>query len=319
MSFPVTQFKRVPGTGAWYLDDFLLLQALGVLHRRKRYSKIFYINPDSSIGSDACSVGAQGTRFDTPLLTLAAAISYCTTANGDFIVLQPSTTQITEEDVSIAIADLTLVGMEDPWCGYGLKPDAAVSAALLSLTAAADNVLLKRLYLDNATGLKSIIKTASGAHFLRAEDCLFNVKGASGSEGYGIDTTAAAVNNPVLKNCVFTLNTYVTAAIALKAGAGGGLLENCTIINMLNGAGTPPVDGINLMAGTGVVIKGCHINGGDTTTYIMADGIDIDAGVLNTLITGPCYIGNCTAGVTDGGSDTCGATAGEGWFDISHS
>jgi len=106
--------------------------------------------------------------------------------------------------------------------------------------------------------------------------------------------------------------------MSIKASTTGGLIENCIIINMLNGAGTAPVDGINLMTGTGVVIKGCHINGGDTTTYLLADGIDIDSGVLNTLITGPCYIGNCTAGVTDGGTDTCGATSGEGWVEISH-
>ncbi len=298
------------------LEDFLILQSLGVAHRVKKDSHVFWVNP--ATGSDTGNL--SGSSFRSPVATMAKAIGKCETTRGDFVVLQSSIVQAAEEDISIAKADLTLVGMMDPFGYYGIKSDAAVAATVLSLTAAAANVLIKRLYLDNAAGLRSIIKTASECHFLRVEDCVFNVKGAASADiGYGINLSAAAVNSPVVLRNTFYVQTLVQDVMQIKAGLTGGLIAENTIVNMLDAGGTGAVNGINLAAGTGVVIRSNHISGGEVITARNFDTvITIAAGCINTILTGPNYIGNCDAGVTDGGDNSCGETAGEGWVNITH-
>jgi hypothetical protein len=309
MSLPVIQYRVVPGTGAWHLDDIQLLAQLGVLHRRKPSSRLFYVN--SELGDDSYK-WTLGNDFKHPMKTLAKTLELCTSAQGDFIVVQGSSTDFTEEDVSIAIADLTIVGTGPLNGGNStLKPDAATTNGILSLTAAADNVMLKNLVFNTATCQDAAIYTASGVAYLQVIDCTFSLIGAAGPTGYGINTTAGAVTYPIIKGCIFNIGTLVAAGIALKAGTSGALIENCTFVSTLNGSGTGCADAINVMAGTGVVIKSCHIHGGDASTaYNIVDGIDIDAGVINTLITGPCYIGGCDNALTDGGTDTIGGTNG---------
>jgi hypothetical protein len=303
------------------MDEIAMLSALGVLHRRKRYGRLLYLNRDPSIGSDSNVPDKAGLPFDRPLYTLAACLSYCESGRGDIIVLQPSIYDVTEDDVSIAIADLTLVGMLDPTSGYGFNPDAASTATILSLAAAADNVLIKNLRFDTTTGLQSAIATVSGSHFLKVEDCFFNLVGTTGPTGFGIDMDAGKVAYPVIRNCTFHLGTLIVAAIWIECNDAlpfGALVENCNIVSILNGAGTGAAGGIYVADGTGVIVKDCDIQGGDpATAYNIGDGIEIAAGVLNTMISG-CTIGNCDAGVTDGGTDTSGATAGEGWIDTTH-
>ncbi len=314
----INKLAALSGPGSFDYGDIMLLNQLGVLHRMKRYSRRYYINPDATIGSDSKKADTSGVPFDRPLLTLAAAISYCESGRGDFIILEDSTTAILEEDVSIAKADVTIVGMADPLSAVGgFVPDAAVTAAILALTAAADNVLLKRLKFSNAFGLRSIITTANGTDYLTIEDCLFTVAGAASADiGYGINMSAAASRMPVIRRNTFMVGTLVQNAMQIKASTTGGLIEDNKIINSLNASGTGAVIAINIATGTGVVVKGNHIHGGPTaaSAYNFGSGITIASGVLNTILTGPNYAGFCddvaTNCVTDGGTSTIGVTSG---------
>ena len=313
----MTNYTRTPGVGTWYFDDWHLLMALGVLHRRKRYGKIFYVNFDSAIGSDANTPQAQGTPFDLPLLTMGAALGYCESERGDIIVLQSCSGGSTgggetEDDISVAIADLTIVGMSQNNGDRGcFTPSTASTTGVMNITADGDNLLLKNLNFNTTLGLGAAISTAAGTRYLTVDGCWFLIVGTTGPTGYGINMTAGAVYHPIIKNSRFYLGTLVLAGIVMTAGASGGMIEDCTITSLLNGSGTGAENGILVTAGTGVIIKGVHIHGGDgSTAYNITDGIDIDPGVKNTLITGPCYIGGCDNALTDGGTDTIGNTNG---------
>lgn len=319
--------KTMPNGMERLAYDNAILAQYGLLHRRKRYGKVIRVNKNPSLGKDTNIPDALGNTMDNPLLTLAAAVSYCDGGDGDIILLEPSaymvsttytTPYVTEEDVSIAVEDLTILGLGDPYSDEGLKSDAACTAAILSVTAAGKNLLIKNVKFDTTTGLQAAVKLAASADYPKFDGCVFTVVGTTGPTGYGI-YIAGACKTPVITNCHFKLGTLVAAGIALTGGATGGLIQKCDLVSVLNGSGTGCVSGIDVLAGTGVIIDDCDIHGGDpATAYNMGIGINITAGSKNTMITGPCHIGNCDAGVTDGGTDSIGETAGEGWVDTTH-
>jgi len=130
---------------------------------------------------------------------------------------------------------------------------------------------------------------------------------------------AGKCSYPIFRGCDFFIGTLVAAGIAVNVQDAlpyGGILEDCTFLSTLNGAGTPVVDVVNVMDGTGFIIRKCVIHGGDAgSNYNAADGIDVDASVVNTLIVS-CNISGCDALITDGGTDTdivdCKTADGEG-------
>jgi len=263
-------------------------------------SQIFYV--DNVNGSDE----NPGYPFEVPVKTIAHALSLVEDGRGDFVLLKPTGSAFTEEDVSIAKSDLVIAGLADPNSEQcAIVPDAACTAAIFSLTTAADFVRIQNLYFNDTTAAKPCILTASGAHNVEIHNCKFVLSNDS-----AIDFDAGAVNDPVIKDCTFQLGDGAGVPIVMECGTSGGLIEGCTIINGINGSGTPPADGILVKAGTGLIIRNCDIHGGDAATaYNLVDGIDIDAGVINTLIT-RCTIGECDNAVTDGGTDTTGVTNG---------
>lgn len=322
MSTANSLYGRVPLWQSRMMEDYYILGALGVLPRRKRYSHVFYVNADANIGKDSNMPDSVGLPYDRPKLTLSSALGHCQSGRGDFVVIQNSTSQLTDGDVSVDIADLTVVGSGRASDGYGFKPQAEVGEAILRLTAAANNVLLKNLAFDLEFGLRKAVKAVAGIEALKVADCWFNLHGTTPATGVGLDLITGTVSHAAITGNTFMLDTLCDAAIALAAGSSGGLIADNYILNLLNGSGVPLQKGIYLTAGTGVVIKSNHISGGivPISSYNIVTGIRIDPGCMNTILTGPNYIGNCDTGVSDGDptNSTSGATPGEGWIDISH-
>jgi hypothetical protein len=283
----------------------------------QRAVKVWFVN--SKWGSDT----SVGTDIKKPLKTIQAAINKAGTrggsaatndAKGDVIVLQASDDDYDDDTVGASLAnaylyvnkkDLTILGMGPP-NSVRIKPAAAATAGAINLGANADRFRLINVTIDTTTALSAAIVTASGAHFPTIEDCIFNLVGAAGPLGVGIDFDAGAVNYPVIRNCDFYLGALMIAAIKMECGTTGGLIEDCMITS--NAAANPSVDGILVKAGSNLHINRCWIHGGVAAQNI-TDGIDIDAGVLRTLIT-ECQIGGCDNAITDGGTDTLGATGG---------
>lgn len=280
-------------------------------------SKIWWVN--SYWGSDT----SQGDRHDAPLKTIQAAIdkaggsASATDAKGDIIVLQASQADYDDDTVGASLSnaylyvnksDLTIVGLGPP-NSVIIKPDAAATAGVINLSANADRFRLINVTINTTTARSAAIKLATGTDYLYIDSCIFDLVGAAGPLGYGIDGTTGKVSYPRILNCEFHLGVYVNAGIALKvqdATPFGGLIDNCYMVS--NAAANPTADGILISDGTGMQIKDVVIHGG-TAAQNITDGIDIDAGVLNTMITG-CLIGGCDNALTDGGTDTLGATNG---------
>jgi hypothetical protein len=279
-------------------------------------------------GSDTANTGNNPS---SPFKTIQKAIDSAGTATdgqGDIVFLQSGNgTDYTGDTVGASLSnayvyinkpDLSIIGLGPP-NSIIIKPGAAATAGVIVLGASADRVRLANFTIDTTTALSGAIVTVSGAHYPTIENIIFQLTGDTGPTGVGIDFDAAAVNYPVIRNCDFYCGTLTIAGIRMKAGTTGGLIQGCRFISTINGSGTPCVDGINVKAGSFLTIDRCFINGGDKgTNYNMVDGIDIDAGVVHTQIC-DCLIGNCDNGVVDGGTDSCGETANEGWVDTSHS
>ncbi len=310
-------YLNVPNGELRLYEDMALLQSLGVLGRRRRYSKIIHVNSDTAIGKDANKVDNVGAPWDRPLNSMDAANSYVEDGRGDIIILQDSGVAAAEEDIAITKDSLTIVGMGDPWSAAGIVPDSAVTTAIITASADADNLMLKNLRLDSTTGLGDVFRAAAGADGLWIDGCLIIAKGETdGSANIAINLSVGTVVAPKITNCTFWADTLLKALIDLKAGPTGALIQNCALINKLTTAAAGGVvDAILVQTGTGVWIDNVTIQGGDLTDdSVFANGIDIDGAAINTVIT-RSYIGNCTANVTNGGIDTMGADAGEGWID----
>jgi hypothetical protein len=286
---------------------------------------------NAEYGTDANS----GDSIDHPVKTIQKALTLCAakrTETGktydDYIFLMPTngvdydddtvSASLTNAYVYINIPNVHLVGMGNPG-EVIINPAAAASAGAIAVGASGDRFHLDNVWINTATALGAAVKYATGADYTVVENCLFDLVGTTGPTGYGIDMATGKVSYPVIRNVTMYLGTLMVAGIAIKvqdATPYGGLIKNVTMINVLNGAGTPVVDCINVMDGTGLIIDSPIIHGGDAgSNYNAADGIDIDAGVLNTLVVNP-RISSCDALITDGGTDSdivAGITAdGEG-------
>jgi len=315
--------NAVPKSGTVGIGDYLqnALIGGGLIHSKDPHW--WFVDPQS--GSDAY----DGDSWNAPFKTIQAAVDAAGDGRGDTIFLLSGRGYDYDDDtvgaslanayVYINKADINLVGLGPP-NSVVIKPDAAATAGVIALGASAARVRIANLTINTATAQSAAIVTSTGASYPTVENCIFDLVGASGPLGYGINFGGAKVSYPVIRGCTFHLGTLIKAGIALKAQDAtpfGALIEDCVFMNALSASGTPCEDGINVMDGTGVIIRNCHISGGASTDYNLVDGIDIDASVLNTLIA-DCTIGNCDNGVTDGGTDTAGATAAEGWTDTTH-
>jgi len=302
--------NMVAKQGTLGIGDYIMM-ALGGIGVYARENPVFwYVNPVTGLDTNS------GTSPAAPFKTIQFAVDSAGTATdgrGDVIFLQSGNgTDYDDDTVGASLADayvhinkpdLSIIGLGPP-NSVIIKPDAAATAGVIVLGASADRVRIANLTIDTTTAQSGAIVSVSGAHYPTIENVIFNLVGAAGPLGVGIDFDAAAVNYPVIRNCNFYCGTLIKAAIRMKCGTTGGLIEDCFFVNTET-AGTPTEDGINVKAGKFLRIKNCTIHGGATADHLFADGIDIDAGVVNTSIDG-CYIGGCTAAVTDGGTATLG-------------
>lgn len=334
MSMAMSKYQTLPYGELRMYQNFMLLSELGVLGRIKRYSKIIHLNPDPNIGRSSNKPDAVGLELERPVTTFSEAYALVTDGAGDVIIVDNSSyydgstytsPYLTETDVAVAKADLTIVGMGDPMTEGGFKADSASAGdgAMLILSAVAKNVMFKNLRFNTLTGLQGAIKTAANADFLKIDGCVFLVAGASGPKGYGLNMAGAALS-PVITNNRLILGTLVATGMTIAAGATGGICANNHISTTLVANGTTPVvAGLHFTAGNGITIKSNYISGGETAVGSdnIATGILIDDVVINSILSGPNYIGNCDAGVTnttDTTNSNSGLTAGEGWIDITH-
>ena len=311
--------KQIGKQGRLGIGDYMAMSLYGMN---------IYAHPDPSFWFCNAATGLDtntGLDPSLPFKTIQKAID--SARSGDVIFLQAGAGSDYDDDtVGTGLADtylyinrpdISIVGLGPP-NSVIIKPAAAATAGIINLGALADRFYLANVTLDTTTAQSGAIVTSNGTHNPTIENCIFRLIGAAGPLGVGIDFDAAAVNYPVIRNCTFYCGTLLIAAMRLKVGATGGLIQNCIIVSALNGSGTPCTDPINLKAGTNTIFDQIIIHGGDAgTAYNFPDGIDIDGGCVNTIIT-RSFIGNCDAGVTDGGTDSCGETAAEGWTDITH-
>lgn len=203
--------------------------------------------------------------------------------------------------------DIHIIG-EGPLGSVIINPDAAATAGVINIGTSGARFHISNVVIKTTTAKSAAIKFgATGGLWPLIENCVFDLVGAAGPLGVGIDMDAGKVTYPIIRNCTFYMGTLLIAAIRAEvqdATPYGGLIEKCDFLSVLNGAGTPVVDVINVKDGTGLIIRECNIHGGDTgSNYNAADGIDIDSGVVNTLVT-RCNISGCDALITDGGTDT---------------
>ena len=278
---------------------------------------------DSENGDD----NAGGRDIWTPVKTIQQAIYLITQKRlsnskyyDEFIYLLPTNNIDYDDDtvgntakgglahayVYINTPNIHIIGA-GPLGSVVINPDAAATAGVINIGASGDRFHLSNVVIRTTTAKSAAIKLTAASDFPIIENCLFDLVGASGPLGVGIDGDAGKISYPIIRNCTFHMGTLLIGAIVLEvqdASPYGGLIENCDFVNVLNGAGTGVVDVIKLKDGTGITVRGCNIHGGDTGTAYNANcGIDVDSGVLNTLIT-RCNISGCDAQITDGGTDT---------------
>jgi len=260
----------------------------------KYYDEFIYLMPTNSIKYGEDSTAGDDTVGNTAKGGLANAYVYVNTPN------------------------IHIIGA-GPLGSVVIKPDDAATTGVFNIGASGDRFHLSNVVINTATAQSAAIKLTAAADFPLIENCVFDLVGAAGPLGVGIDGDNGKVSYPIIRNCTFYMGTLLIAAIILEvqdATPFGGLIENCDFLSVLNGAGTGVVDVINVKDGTGLIIRDINIHGGDAgTAYNADDGIDLDAGVVNTLIT-RCNISGCDALITDGGTDTditdCLTADGEG-------
>lgn len=315
--------KMVNKIGSIGIGEYIQHALLGAGMIQTANPYWWFVDPN---GSDAY----DGTSWTTPFQTIQAAVDAAGDGRGDTIfLLNGRGTDYDDDTVSASLADayvyinkadLNIIGLGPP-NSVIIKPDAAATAGVFNLGASAKRCRIANITFNTATAQSAAIKLTAATDYPTIENCIFDLVGAAGPLGIGIDGDAGKVSYPVIRNCTFYAGTLIKSCIVLEvqdATPFGGLIENCRFVSVINGAGTGCVDFVNIKDGTGMHIKDCDMQGGDVgTTYNCDDGIDIDAGVISTMITG-CTIGGCDAAVTDGGTDTVGETAGEGYTDITH-
>jgi len=275
---------------------------------------------DAENGDDS----ASGKIINQPVKTIQKALTLIAanrTASGkvydEFIILMPTNGTDYDDDtvgasltaayVYINIPNVHIIGGGFTPNEVVINPDAAATAGVFNIGSSGKRVSFHNITIKTTTAQSAAIKLAAASDFLLVDNCIFDLVGAAGPLGIGIDGDAGKLSYPVIRNCTFWMGTLLISAVTLEvqdASPYGGLIENCNFISVLNGAGTPVVDVINIKDGTGMIIRDCNIHGGDTgSSYNAADGIDIDAGVVNTLITRNSISG-CDALITDNGTDT---------------
>lgn len=279
---------------------------------------------DAANGND----GNGGADIRDAFQTIQKAVNQCSGLADDYIFLLPTVgTDYDDDTVGASLANayvyvntpnVHIVGIGGPG-NVVINPGAAATAGVINVGASGKRFHLSNVTINTATAQSAAIKLTAASNFPVIEKCIFDLVGAAGPLGIGIDGDAGKVSYPVIRDNVFHLGTLIKSGIVIEvqdASPYGGLIENNVFVSILNGAGTGVVDVINVKDGTGLVIKDCLIHGGDSgTAYNADDGIDIDASVLNTLVVN-CRISGCDALITDGGTDTdivkCFTADGEG-------
>jgi len=188
-----------------------------------------------------------------------------------------------------------------------IKPDAAATAGVFNIGTSGERFHLSNVVINTASALSAAVKFgATGGVFPVIENCIFDLVGTTGPTGVGIDMDSGKCSSPIIRNNVFYMGTLIKAAIIAEvqdATPFGGLIEDNRFISVINGAGTGVADVINVKDGTGLIINNNVIHGGDTgTTYNATDGVDIDSGVVNAIISN-CCISGCDNPIIDGGTD----------------
>ncbi|HDZ14483.1 hypothetical protein LCGC14_0646820 [marine sediment metagenome] len=159
---------------------------------------IFWVDSgQTSTGAITQDVGF-GLTPDQPFLTLASALSQCTTANGDMIFLMPGHAETPVTTITINVAGVTIIGL-----GNGANRPSFTAAHTVGATDVLDitvaNVTIKNIVIPtgaNSGGDSQIVNIAAGGHDFLMEDCKIEM-GAINLECF---TVAADAKRGTLKN-----------------------------------------------------------------------------------------------------------------------
>lgn len=264
-------------------EEITMLSSLGILHRLRKDSKIFYVNPDPSIGSD--SKNLTGRNFRSPLLTVGNAITKCTSGNGDFILIQSSGSMLDETDVSINKSDITIAAMSDVNSATTVwRSSTSPSTAHIIIGSSGDNLLIQGLGFSGVD--TTAISAAGGANNVTIRKCNFSDYAACITTSNG-----ASCANWVIEDCRF----YNASTVGITGYLHHGLIRRNQFLNTDNTAWS--VAAIKLLDNTttadsdGCIIKDNLIMGGysnvmEVGIYVVANVIGV--GIINNVIGGLC-------------------------------
>jgi hypothetical protein len=278
----------------WLNDlDVQILTSLGLIGYAWYDSHVFYVNADTTKGKARPS--HSGQHFEAPLLTVGDALENVETGRGDIILLQPSATNFTEGDVSIAKTDIVIAGMVPANRGRIIfKPTTDPTTAMFIGANTSNRITLKNIQFNGAgdggndvkafavAGLADYVDgfTIEGCRFVLCGTGISTSNAGSACDWLIRDNTFINCDNGILgylhhgeivgNKMLKTLTTALTVGISLLdattvADSDGCLVHHNTILGGIEGT-TPMADGIIVAAacyGVGVwdnKVAGCTTN-----------------------------------------------------------
>ncbi len=257
---------------------------------------VFFL--DSGVGSNA----NEGTAVDSPLATLAYAISKCTANNGDIIYVMPGHAETTTA-IPVNVAGIEILGL-----GTGISQptitattgasdllDVSVKSvhidnialmgaasgvtALIDLAAGSDNLHLSNCLLSSgATPLKQIT-APEGTHFVKIEHCVFRgtAAGIANSLFLGDGDVGTGFVDWIIRDCTFNYTESVgcdSGAILCSTSSGGItgiLIQDCNFLGLANGEAAVNPQGVTTGKATGLMVR-CNYQGADgTDAWVQSD------------------------------------------------
>ncbi len=243
----------------------------------------------------------RGT-FDSPLATIAGALSLCRAGRGDIIICKPGHT---ESITAVTLLNLNVAGVSVIGLGVGAsRPTLTLSGSTAAtLTISAADIALRNFIID-LTGINAVAAgltvNASGFNLL---DCLVRIGGVANRAVLGISIATGLINVVIAGNRLIgtTGGAGTTTAIQLIGGSEHVIADNLIVGDFA--AGTGGISNITT-ASTNLSILRNSIN---NTTAASTKAITCVAGSTGPISDNRMQILSGTAPITGAGMSWVGA------------